>query len=216
MTPNQAEIVRREQMSIELEQTLRAIDILPVAERMARIREIAARPLQKTFAAVEALPLPVKKTPTNEHDPKSLIQLSRLCRRFRLSQHTSAVLSNFVDARLSKRSRLRFGASGSAGRLSPLQEVVWNVAPFFRHSARTDAARSGHISWQDLVQFLSLVQHTQKRTLHRGGFMRIVNRTSRLRNEVNRLRVIYQRIRDEAPDTPYAAQIQHLLGRHTY
>ena len=213
MTLNQAEIVRREQMSLELEQTLRAIDILPVAERMARLRELAARPLQKTPATLQVVPIPLKTT--KEYDPKPDMQLSRLCRRFRLSSHTSALLSNFVDARLSKQSSLRFRGSGSVRRLSPLQEVVWNIAPFFRHTRRTDAARAGHIAWQDLVQFLSLVQHSQKRMLYRGGLIKIVNRTSRLRNEVNRLQVIYQRIRDEAPDTPYAAQIQNLLARHT-
>lgn len=213
MQPNQAEIVRREQMASELERTLRAIDTLPAEERMVQLRKLAAGPLPKTKLAVVP-PIPAPET-AKQRDQKRLLQLRRLCQRFWLTRHTSTMLCSFVGARLSERSKPLLRISHSAGRLSPLQEVVWNVAPFFRHTRRTYTTRTGHISWEDVVQFLSLVQESQRGALEGRAPIKIVNQTCRLRNEANRLRVIYQRIHDEAPNTPYAAQVGHLLARHT-
>jgi hypothetical protein len=216
MQLNSAEILRREQLSVELEQTLRAIDTLPVEERMLRLRELAARPRSQA-KPVESTPCPslLDKVAIKEREQKRRLQLKRLCRRFSLSRHTSAVLCDFIDSCLSQRSKSRLRMSASMGDLSPLQQIVWNVAPFFRHSQRTYATRAGHIAWEDLVEFLSLVQHSPKRGPDGRVSAKIVNRACRLRNEVNRLRVIYRGIHDEAPDTPYVSKIGNLLARRT-
>jgi hypothetical protein len=215
MRPNETELARRDQSYIELERTLRAIDRLPFDARMARLRELASG-----RAAVPATePDPVKSVGPKEQkrdaDLMRRQQLKRLSQRFWLSRHASTTLRRFVNDRIAKNRRTVLRVSASCERLSPLQQIVWNVAPFFIHSRRTFGRRAGQIAWEELVQFLYLSQDDGSRATKGRASVKIVNPASHLRNEANRLRVIYQQIHTKAPETPYAAPIVNLLARHS-
>ena len=89
------------------------------------------------------------------------------------------------------------------------------ISPFFRHSDRTDPRRSGHIAWEDVVQFLVIAQESERVAVKKRAAARVVTPSNRFKNEADRLRRIYQHIQDQAPQTPYARKIASLLARHT-
>jgi hypothetical protein len=216
MRTKESKLAVQEQLSLDVERTLRAIDALPREERMARLRELAAGPSPKPTLTLVPTPKRVLADGSAaQQDQKRIIQLKRLCQRYWVSRHTATILSNFVGDRLSKGPKRLMWISDTGSRLSPLQQIVWNVAPFFRRIKKTPTGQAGTIAWEDVVQFLSLVQNLPRRTTKGGGSMKLVKPTSHLRNETKRLRAIYDHIEAMASKTPYAAEIGNLLVRHT-
>ena len=215
MRPNDTELARRDQSYVELERTLRAIDRLPFNARMTRLRELAAGRASVPTAELASAKSPSPKEQKRESDQMRRQQLKRLSQRFWLSRHASTTLRRFVNDRIAKNRRHVLRISTSCERLSPLQQIVWNIAPFFIHSRRTFSRRAGQIAWEELVQFLHLSQDSANGATRGKAPIRIVNPASHLRNEANRLRVIYQQIHTKAPGTPYATQILSLLARHS-
>jgi hypothetical protein len=208
-------VTRREQVFLHLERTLRAIDTLPPEQRMARLRELAAGdrltpPPSPPAESQKSLDRATQK----EIDQRRIRQLKRLCQRFLLSRHTSRSLLLYVEELLAKRSKHVLRLSPSLKRLSPLQEIIWNISPFFRHSVRTDARRTGHIAWEDVVQFLVIAQESERLGVKKKAPARVVTPANRFKNEADRLRRIYQHIQNQAPQTPYARKIASLLARH--
>jgi hypothetical protein len=212
MRPNDVELARRDQSYVELERTLRAIDRLPVMERMAQLRALASGRVAVPIAELPPVEAPPPSEQKRQNDLTRRKQLKRLSQRFWLSRHASITLRRFVNDRIAKGPKRVLRISSSCERLSPLQQIVWNIAPFFKHSRRTFSSRVGQIAWEEVVQFLYL---SQDDSVKGRTSTKIVNPTSRLRNEANRLRVIYQQIHRQAPETPYAAQIHDLLARHS-
>ena len=153
MLAKQTEETRRENVFMELEKILRAMDRLPAEKRMAQLRELAAgSPPQATL-----IPPTTKSSIADaayEINQRRLKRLKLMCQQFLLSRNTCRVLQNFVAERLSSRSKQVLSLSRSRGRLSPLQQIVWNVAPFFKHSERTDSRKTGYIAWEEVVRFL--------------------------------------------------------------
>ena len=192
----------REQASLELERILRALDRLPPEERQLRLRELAAGGLPKPALASGAATEETAQTRASkkELDQKRHKQFKRLCQRFWLSQHTAATLRTFAGDLLANCSPQGPNPSHSRGRLSPIEEIVWNIAPFFKHTKRTDAKRAGRVAWEDVAQFLDLVQDSP---------------SNRFTSEARLLSAAHRRIHDRAPRTPYDARIAGLLARHT-
>jgi hypothetical protein len=216
MRPNETELARRDQTYVEMERTLRAMDRLPWNTRMTRLRDLAAG---RVTVHLPPDPAPTKSITSREQKRGTgemrRQQLKRLSQRFWLSRHASTTLRKFVNDRIANNRRHVLRVSASCERLSPLQQIVWNIAPFFIHRRRNFNGQPGQIAWEELVQFLYLSQSTGTEA-HKGrGSTKIVNPTSHLRNEANRLRVIYQQIHSKAPGTPYATQITSLLSRHS-
>ncbi|TLY37997.1 MAG: hypothetical protein E6K60_02785 [Nitrospirae bacterium] len=213
MLAKQTEETRRENVFMELEKILRAMDRLPAEKRMAQLRELAAgSPPQATL-----IPPTTKSSIADaayEINQRRLKRLKLMCQQFLLSRNTCRVLQNFVAERLSSRSKQVLSLSRSRGRLSPLQQIVWNVAPFFKHSERTDSRKTGYIAWEEVVRFLEIAQDAGKTATKKKTIPKIVNRSSRLKNDAHRLRIIYQRIQDEAPQTSHSPTIMTLLARH--
>ena len=213
---NQIEVSRREQVFLQLERTLRAMDTLPAEQRMARLRELAAGDrLSPPPGPPSDSQKSLDRASQKETEQRRIRQLKRLCQRFLLSRHTSRSLLLFVEELLAKRSKHVLRLSPSLKRLSPLQEIIWNISPFFRHSDRTDPRRSGHIAWEDVVQFLVIAQESERVAVKKRTAARVVTPSNRFKNEADRLRRIYQHIQDQAPQTPYARKIANLLARHT-
>jgi hypothetical protein len=213
---NQIEVSRREQVFLQLERTLRAMDTLPAEQRMARLRELAAGDrLSPPPGPPSDSQKSLDRASQKETEQRRIRQLKRLCQRFLLSRHTSRSLLLFVEELLAKRSKHVLRLSPSLKRLSPLQEIIWNISPFFRHSDRTDPRRSGHIAWEDVVQFLVIAQESERVAVKKRAAARVVTPSNRFKNEADRLRRIYQHIQDQAPQTPYARKIASLLARHT-
>jgi hypothetical protein len=215
MRPNDTELARRDQSYVEMERTLRAMDQLPWNTRMTRLRDLAAG--RVTVRAIDPGP-PKSSLPREQKQGNGDMrrqQLKRLSQRFWLSRHASTTLRKFVNDRIAKNRRHVLRVSASCERLSPLQQIVWNIAPFFIHRRRNFRGQPGQIAWEELVQFLYLSQNSGTEAAKGKASTKIVNPTSHLRNEANRLRVIYQQIHTKAPGTPYATQIMSLLTRHT-
>ena len=206
---------RREQVFLQLERTLRAIDTLPAEQRMLRLRELAAGDRLTVPPPPPESAKSSERASQKETEQRRIRQLKRLCQRFLLSRHTSRSLLLFVEELLAKRSRSVLRLAAPTKRLSPLQEIIWNISPFFRHSVRTDARRTGHIAWEDVVQFLVIAQESERLTLKKKIAARVVTPSNRFKNEADRLRRIYQHIQDQAPQTPYARKIASLLSRHS-
>jgi len=214
MLAKQTEETRRENVFMELEKILRAMDRLPAEKRMAQLRELAAgSPPQAALAPPPSLKASSADA-AHEINQRRLRRLKVMSQQFLLSRNTCRVLQNFVAERLSSRSKQVLSLSRSRGRLSPLQQIVWNVAPFFKHSERTDSRKTGYIAWEEVVRFLEIAQDAGKTATKRKTIPKIVNRSSRLKNDAHRLRIIYERIQDEAPQTSHSPVIMTLLARH--
>jgi hypothetical protein len=213
MLTKETEATRREHVFLELERILRANDRLPAEQRMSRLRELAAG------NPPEAAPPPPKPAASSlvaqQLNQRRLRRLKLLSQQFLLSRNTCTVLQSFVVESLSARSKHVMSLSRSRGRLSPLQQIVWNVAPFFKHSERTDSRKAGHIAWEDVVRFLEIAQDGGPVTAKKKTIPKIVNLSSHLKNDAHRLRVIYKRIQEEAPEMGHTPRIMTLLARHT-
>ena len=209
MPTRKVEIADREQATLELERTLRAMDGLPKEERMLLLRELAARGAPKPTLEAEAASRKAiqEKASLKEFEQERLKQFKRLCKRFWLSQHASSVLGSVVGEVLAG---AREGRSNSKARnrLSPLEEIVWNLAPFFKHSRRTDAARAGRVAWDEVAQFLDIVQESWRECLMDG-----VKPSTDFSTESRLLGGVYKRLYARASRPAYGPRVVSLLAR---
>src|SRR5437773_3195382 len=90
---NQIEVSRREQVFLQMERTLRAMDTLPAEQRMARLRELAAGDrLTPPASPPSDSQKSLDRASQKETEQRRIRQLKRICQRFLLSRHTSRSL----------------------------------------------------------------------------------------------------------------------------
>jgi len=123
-----------------------------------------------------------------------------------LREEVAACLAYIVERRSCTLAALPQG-------LKPLQWIIWNLAPFFRHTSETATRHVQDIAWRDMVVFLDAapssarLNRKRKPSKDRDG-------NSLAEMEAERFRKLYERLKDRTPNLTYDPILFKLLARH--
>lgn len=98
--------------------------------------------------------------------------------------------------------------------LKPLPWIIWNLAPFFKHTDRTATRHVGNIAWSDMVRFLDAAPGS-----HLFGIRRNPGKVSEsgldlLTLEAERFKGIYERLKKKATAPGFDSRLTALLINH--